>query len=124
VTADAIPLFKNYDRDNNLGVIGSYPLSDKGPFPSLAQLEVPMSKEIMDPREEDDEYWENAGESYEDYKSTGAVTAPITASVLVNSEDDLPLAIAAALRDENLRWYVERRVAALGLEADLPWAKD
>lgn len=119
VTADAISLFKNYDRDNTLGVISSYPLSDTGPFPTMAQLEIPMSKEIPEPRSEDDEYWENSGET----PGTGS-DQPITAAIIVNSEEDLTAAISAAMNDPDLRWYVERRVAALGLEASFPWQKD
>ncbi len=117
VTADAVPLFQNYDRDNTLGVISSYPLSDTGPFPTQAQLEVPMSKEIPEPRADDDEYWENTGET----PAVRKVVPAVTASVRLDSEDDLIAAIAAATNDPDLRWYVERRVAALGLEASLPW---
>lgn len=114
VTDDAVALFNNYDRDNTLGVIGSYPLSDKGPFPTQEQLSVPMSAEIPEPRTEDDEYWRNSGQSY-------SLVSPVTAAITVDSADDLDAAIAAAAQDPEIRWYVERRIRALGLEADLPW---
>jgi len=45
----------------------------------------------------------------------------ITASVLLDSAGDLVSAVSAAADNPDLRWYVERRIAALGLEADLPW---
>lgn len=115
VNPEAVQLFRNYDRDNTLGVIGSYPISDDGPFPTEAQLEIPMPKEIPEPRTEDDEYWENSGET--------PGNRPLVSSVVVNGEDDLEMAIAAAADDPDLRWYVERRVAALGLEAVLPWQR-
>lgn len=112
---EAIDLFNNYDRDNTLGVIGSYPLSDKGPFPSMAQLAVPMTKEIPEPRTEDDPYWTNSGQTYGEPRAISA------SATIISSIDDLDEAISAAVADPDLRWYVERRVAALGLEADLPW---
>ncbi len=116
VNPEAVQLFQNYDRDNTLGVIGSYPMSDLGPFPTQEQMSIPMSKEIPEPRSEDDEYWENSGETH------GAKSvSPVVASVVVVGAEDLPEAIAAAVADPDIRWYVERRVAALGLEADLPW---
>lgn len=118
VNPEAVDLFQNYDRDNTLGVISSYPLSDVGPFPTKGLIEIPMSKEIPEPRTEDDEYWENSGETY-GTKST----SPVIASVVVTSAEDLDDAIAAAAEDPEVRWYVERRMKALGLEADLPWHK-
>lgn len=41
---------------------------------------------------------------------------------LLSSAEDLPAAIAQAEADPELRWWVERRVKALGIEASLPWA--
>jgi hypothetical protein len=37
------------------------------------------------------------------------------------SADDLDTAIQAAQQNPELQWWVERRVKALGIEADLPW---
>ena len=55
--------------------------------------------------------------------------APIMASGLatkqvpmLSSADDLPAAIEAANENPDLRWWVERRILALGLESDLPWS--
>lgn len=47
----------------------------------------------------------------------------VTAALTLDGPRDLEDAIAAALLNSDLRWYVERRVAALGLEAALPWQK-
>jgi hypothetical protein len=116
VNPESVQLFKNYDRDNTLGVISSYPLSDTGPFPTMEQLQIPMSKEIPEPRTEDDPYWETSGETHGN--------RPLVASVVVNSSEDLQEAIAAAVYDPDLRWYVERRIKSLGLEAALPWLRD
>lgn len=43
----------------------------------------------------------------------------------IHSKDDLPSAIAAAAENPSARWYVERRVKALGAadEFPLPWRK-
>lgn len=123
VTADAVELFKNYDRDNTLGVIGSYPLSDTGPFPTQAHLEIPMSREIMEPRGPDDEYWANSGEVHGEPVERSD-DSMMDSAVVIEDEDDLEAAITAAIDDPDIRWYVERRVQALELEADLPWQKD
>lgn len=40
---------------------------------------------------------------------------------LLSSAADLDSAIDAAIGDEGLQWYVERRALALGLEAEFPW---
>jgi len=42
---------------------------------------------------------------------------------ILSSAADLANAIAAAGDDESLQWYVERRAAALGLDATFPWAE-
>jgi hypothetical protein len=155
VLPDAEELYKNFDRNNNLGVISDYNLSPDGPIPTMAQLEVLRSKEMPEPRGADDPYWERTGESYEEYANRYNVfdlsgidsaeeeeeedppsveeeeeAAPeedekegITAALTLDSARDLPDAIAAALLNSDLRWYVERRVAALGIEAELPWQK-
>lgn len=46
----------------------------------------------------------------------GVMVAPT-----LRSAEDLPEAIAAACDNPDLQWWVERRVAALGIEAELPW---
>lgn len=117
VMPEAIDLFNNYDRDNTLGVVGSYWISDTGPFPTREQLEIPMPTQIPTPRAEDDEFWERSGQTYGGER-------PVQASAVLNSVEDLDEAILAAVDDPDLRWYVERRVTALGLEASLPWQKD
>ncbi len=45
----------------------------------------------------------------------------VKAVPVLSSAADLDGAIAAAREDESLQWYVERRAAALGLDADFPW---
>lgn len=117
VSSDAVELFNNYDRANTLGVVSSYPISPEGPHPSDAQLAVPMPREIAPRRDDSDEFWTNAGEA-----PPGA--EPVTASVTLNSAEDLTAAIEAAVADPEIRWYVERRMRALGLEAALPWQED
>ena len=60
-------------------------------------------------------------------------TAPATATVAsgvavketprLDTADDLPTAISAAVGSEELQWWVERRAKALGLSAEFPWAE-
>jgi hypothetical protein len=154
VLPDAEELYRYFDRNNNLGVISDYNLAPDGPIPNMAQLEVLRSKEMPEPRGADDPYWERTGESYEEYAnrynvfdlsgidsaeeeededppSEGEEAVPeedeeegITAALTLDSARDLPDAIAAALLNSDLRWWVEARVAALGLKASLPWQKN
>lgn len=61
-----------------------------------------------------------------------APESPITAAVeellrdvpVITSAEDLPAAISAAADNPEIQWWVERRIKALGIEADLPWAND
>lgn len=52
---------------------------------------------------------------------------PVTASVMeaelpvIDTPEQLLAALETATEDESLRWYVERRAAALGVEVELPW---
>jgi len=41
--------------------------------------------------------------------------------VTINSADDVPAAVEHASHDPSMRWYVERRVLALGVDVQLPW---
>jgi hypothetical protein len=81
--------------------------------------------------EEAEEVTEEVTEDVEDVEEDSVPEAeedseeePLTAALTLDSARDLPDAIAAALLNSDLRWYVERRVAALGLDADLPWQKN
>lgn len=50
------------------------------------------------------------------------ITAGLSMAVpRVASPDDVPDAIAAAVEDPELRWYVERRIQAMGLDVEVPW---
>jgi hypothetical protein len=40
---------------------------------------------------------------------------------VIDTPDQLLAALEFAREDESLRWYVERRAAALGVEVELPW---
>jgi hypothetical protein len=97
VTEDSEAVYDEHEAKDELIDIGNYSPSAEGPYwPDIVVLPG-------EPKEED-EYGE-----------------AIAASALVNSAADLAEAIAAAAADPDLRWYVERRVAALGLKASLPW---
>ena len=47
----------------------------------------------------------------------------LTASgvVIISSAKDIPAAVELATEHQEMRWYVERRIAALGLEYEVPW---
>lgn len=91
-------LYDEYEAQKLLAPIGYYIPSIEGPFWPYASPEKKGTP---------------AGDFVSD---TG-----VTASVLLDSADDLVAAVSAAADNPDLRWYVERRIAALGLEADLPW---
>lgn len=128
VADSAVDTYDRFLAEDRIVTLGHYVPSPDGPFwphPIVDFTDVEI--------DEGDEGALREGEHVEgDEEATEEpsgvedeqVDVPVTASVIVNGLDDLPLAIAAALRDENLRWYVERRIEALGLEAVLPWSKD
>lgn len=118
VTASAEAVYDRYLSDDKLVNIGHYFPSADGPFwphPVQAYDEPETAAEVAAATE-------GGGDEDEVGEETVAED-PLAASAVLNSVEDLPDAIAAAVLDPNLRWYVERRVAALGLEADLPWQK-
>lgn len=107
VQDSAIDLYDEHEADQNLVPIKFYAPTAEGPYWTEA---VSLSDDELVEDEEDE------GDEIEE--------EPIAASIVINLSDDLPAAIAAAIDDESIRWYVERRIAALGLEAvDLPWLK-
>lgn len=99
VEESAVELYDEHQSNGKLVPIKFYKPSIEGPYWT----------DIIDYDNEEDVEDEDAG---------------VTASIVLNSRDDLEVAIAAAVQNEDLRWFVERRVAALGLEANLPWLKD
>jgi hypothetical protein len=115
VEEDSVDLYDRHEADGNLVPIKNYTPSLDGPF--WPEVEVD-NEAVLD--EETGEY-STPGEPEAE---ADADDEAIAASVMLAGADDLDEAIAAAVRDPDLRWYVERRVAALGLEADLPWLKD
>lgn len=107
VQDSAVALFDEHEASGNLVPIKFYTPTAEGPYWTDA---IPLN---------DDE----VSEDVEDESEEEIVVdeEPLAASVTLNTVDDLTAAIAAANDDPDLRWYVERRVAALGLEASLPW---
>ena len=72
------------------------------------------------------------GEPVQQYEIVPAGPAPVgegpvTAAAATRAvpvlagADDVPAAIAAAEENPDLRWWVERRLLALGLDAEIPW---
>lgn len=49
-----------------------------------------------------------------------AITA--SADFKLTSPEDVPTAIAAAIDNPDLRWWVERRIESLGLDVEVPWS--
>ena len=114
VQDSAEALYDEHDANGNLLPIKFYSPTAEGPYwPEYTVLtdEEAAAGGIFD--EEDDEA----------SSESDTVEEPLAASVTLASAEDLDAAIAAAAEDPDLRWYVERRVAALGLEADLPWLR-
>lgn len=106
VEASAVDLYDQHEGAGNLVPIQYYPASEAGPYwPSPVLVE-------------DDNL------DYDDETGEFSQTEALAASVVLDGPEDLEPAIAAAVDNQDLRWYVERRVAALGLEARLPWLND
>lgn len=101
VQESAVDLYDERLASGNLAPIKYYPPSPEGPY--WPELVDDVSDESVEAPEDEEE--------------------PVTASIVVNSASDLDIAIAAALHNPDLRWFVERRIAALGLKASLPWQK-
>jgi hypothetical protein len=110
VDEDSVATYDQYETNGMLAPISEYTPSADGPF--WPDLVVTDDDVVLD---------EETGI----YESTDAVPADVvTASVMLDGPEDLTAAIDAAIRDPDLRWYVERRVSALGLEASLPWLQN
>lgn len=114
VDESAVDLYDTHEADGNLVPIKYYTPTAEGPhWPEPVLVD-----------DEDLEFDEETGEFSSSTEESDEDVEPLAASIPINSASDLDLAISAALRDPDLRWYVERRVAALGLKASLPWQKD
>lgn len=116
VTDSAEAVYDKYESQDELVSVGHYYPSAEGPF-------WPHPVTIYAEPETADEASANMDDDVEDdsVDSVEAVEEPLAASITLNSADDLDSAIAAAAADPEIRWYVERRMQALGLEARLPW---
>lgn len=109
VDESAVALYDEHETAGNLVPIQYYPASEEGPY-------------WPDPVVVDDENLEYDDETGE-FSTPVGDAEPLAASITLNRSEDLDAAISAALIDPEMRWYVERRVAALGLKADLPWLR-
>lgn len=49
-------------------------------------------------------------------------SAPIEVPLIIETADELDEAITAAVDAPDIRWYVEKRAQALGVEVEFPWA--
>lgn len=116
VEEDAVALYDSNEAAGSLVPIKNFTASIDGPFwPEI----VIDNESVLD--EETGEY-SAPGETEE--AESAVDEEALAASIRLDSADDLVEAIAAAADNPDLQWYVERRIAALGLEADLPWRKD
>lgn len=113
VEDNAVDLYDQHEADGNLVPIKYYSPSADGPY---WPEPIFVDDEDLEFDEETGEFSSPTAETEED--------ETLTASITLNTASDLDAAIAAAVMNQDLRWYVERRVAALGLEASLPWLKD
>lgn len=119
VEDDATDLYDTYESQGSLVPIKNFTASLDGPFWTEVTVD---DNAVLD--EETGEYSSPAeaeGDAPDDAEPDADGDDALAASVTLDTADDLDEAIAAAAADPDLRWYVERRVAALGLEAHLPW---
>lgn len=125
VTASSEAVYDKYEADDKLVTVGHYYPSAEGPYwpdPVKVYDEPETAEESAANRDDDDEDVLDDSDLAESVASDDETA--VTASVVVDSAEDLDIAIAAAIVNPEIRWYVERRVASLGLEVALPWLKD
>lgn len=118
VTADAEAVYDTHESKDELVSIGEYIPSANGPYWPYA---VTISNDLTAEDEEESEVDDDARQNDNDSEEVENDEESLTASVLLRGPEDLANAILAAIENPEIRWYVERRVAALGLEVDLPW---
>lgn len=49
------------------------------------------------------------------------MSRPRTQYPIVASTEDIPSAVEIAMTDPSVRWYVEKRIRALGVDVEIPW---
>lgn len=108
VTDSAEAIYDKYEKDDKLVTLAHYIPTDEGPKWSDNPVVL-----YYEPEHEQD------GITLAEDPETS-----LTASALIHGPDDIEAAIAAAALNPDLRWYVERRVVALGIEANLPWQRN
>lgn len=105
VEENSLDLYDKHQQEGNLVPIKFYDISIEGPYWSETTV-----TDVTDEAPEEDEAVEEDEEA-------------VTAALTLDGPRDLDNAISAALLNKDLRWFVERRVAALGLDTELPWQK-
>lgn len=92
------------------------PLDQSGQLVSIRTMPVK-------PEDSDDvvRYTGGSGPTIIGEKATSAEALTAGGVVVISSASDIPAAVELASAHEDMRWYVERRIAALGLEYEVPW---
>lgn len=108
VADEAVDLYDAADRAGNMLPVSSLPGPEKSTglpqAPELISVTVAPSAQMTFTAEA---------------PTTASAAATIT--LRIDTADDLPAAIQAAVIDPSIRWYVERRAGALNPEMVLPW---
>jgi len=104
----AVELFDAADRAGNVLPISSYPGDEK----TTGTVQMAESAQTV-----------TVGSNVQMTFTPEPVTAGgmTMIPIRIDTADDIPEAITAALNDESLRWYVTRRAKALAPETVLPW---
>lgn len=103
VDGNALDMFDQFDRAGQLVHVGAMPTSIN---------EVPVAVSI------------DSGTTSTNPAVTAAGVAELLEVPTLNSADDVEAAVAAASEEPGIRWWVERRLKALGIETDIPWSED
>lgn len=106
----SVDLFDDYAKRGQSPIVSTFPAPKEDELDTWASLGEPVGVDF----DGNLLVSEDSGASV--VASAGRTDVP----ALITAED-APKAIQAALESPELRWYVERRIGALGLEVELPW---
>ena len=109
VADNAVDVYDSVDSRGMSSSILKYPLADGEVYTGAVRTDAQSAADTNDTVD--------AMTSAASVLSAGQSAYPVVASV-----DDIDAAIEEAMIDPSIRWYVEKRVRALGSNTEIPWS--